>query len=420
LTDGVDVITDNRVSLEGLLYTMVESDALDLCDIIADAVNSLNSDYILFTTLCESLTAECGTVARFASHLTRITSQLKHKKCYFMFHSWWQPYHSDFKDIGADDILFIDSFLVHIYYTCILEKHSVINTTWNSNAKQFLFLTGAQHKIHRTRLLYKFYKNDMLKSAEWSWVLTNNRGLQFLEELSDSAYQQFINDVLRSPDNFNAANGEGWMGKFDVTLFANSLFQVISETYFDTLRIDNPWITEKTWKCILNRLPFIIAGNQLSLKKLKDMGFATFEDFLLIPNYDDPDGDNYLLLKDSSVHYRMQNEQWSEFYNTIADPSWPECKTHDYIVNLPDSIQQEIYQHLIIPIQSDTEMRLDAIVENTKHWLMTLESNKNAIVPLVEHNYNQLIKLAKIDWDRFHIFLDQHNIAISWERLMTD
>jgi hypothetical protein len=39
------------------------------------------------------------------------------------------------------------------------------------------------------------------------------------------------------------------------------------------------YITEKTWRAITNRKPFLIIGNKNSLQKLKDLGFRTFSDW---------------------------------------------------------------------------------------------------------------------------------------------
>jgi hypothetical protein len=417
--ERIEVLTYKKILLEPLLYTTVEEDAHVLCDEIVALVNELDSDYVLFTLLWEVLTAEGGTIEQFVSHLTRVTSQIKNKKCYFMFHPWYKTYTPMFKNIGATDILFFDVCLVKLYVDVVVEKKSEINKSWNPEATKFLFLTGLQHKIQRTRLLYKFYKSGLLKNAEWSWGLTDSGGKTFLNELSDHEYQEFIDSVLRRPDEYGPLGAGGGIlnAHYGNSLYQDKLFEVISETLFDNLRMDNALISEKTWKSIINRLPFIIAGNQLSLKKLKNLGYFTFEEFMMIPNYDDPDSNTYLLRKDGLPHYRMPDSQWEKFYSAIADPAWPECKTHDDAMTLPHSIQQEIHQHLVIPIQNDTEMRLDAIIENTKHCLTTLAFNKDAIVPMLEHNYNQLIKSAQHDLDNINKFLDQHNIKISWDNL---
>jgi len=39
------------------------------------------------------------------------------------------------------------------------------------------------------------------------------------------------------------------------------------------------FVTEKTWRCILARRPFIIVGSQFFLQNLKRLGFKTFNDF---------------------------------------------------------------------------------------------------------------------------------------------
>ena len=69
--------------------------------------------------------------------------------------------------------------------------------------------------------------------------------------------------------------------------FKNSLINIISETFFFT---DEIHITEKTYKPIAYKQPFIMMGAKGSLQHIKDMGFKTFDQW------------------------------WSEEYDNIADP----------------------------------------------------------------------------------------------------
>jgi len=55
--------------------------------------------------------------------------------------------------------------------------------------------------------------------------------------------------------------------------FTNSYWQLIAETHFDQ---ETVFLTEKTFKCILNLQPFVIAGNSSSLKLLHHLGYKTF------------------------------------------------------------------------------------------------------------------------------------------------
>lgn len=58
--------------------------------------------------------------------------------------------------------------------------------------------------------------------------------------------------------------------------YRDSLINIINETYFFDKRIH---LTEKTWKPIAFKQPFIIIGATGSLQHMKDLGFKTFDHF---------------------------------------------------------------------------------------------------------------------------------------------
>ena len=62
----------------------------------------------------------------------------------------------------------------------------------------------------------------------------------------------------------------------------DSYWNFVVETHFDQ---DTCFLTEKTFKCILNLQPFIIIGNPGSLKLLHHLGYKTFPD-IINENYD--------------------------------------------------------------------------------------------------------------------------------------
>lgn len=66
-------------------------------------------------------------------------------------------------------------------------------------------------------------------------------------------------------------------------VYDSSLISVITESNYYTEDVFN---TEKTWKAIANKHPFIIVGPKDSLKYLKSLGYKTFSDFF-DESYDD-------------------------------------------------------------------------------------------------------------------------------------
>jgi hypothetical protein len=405
------------VDLEKLLYKTVDRDALELSAHIIRAINDKNPPYVIFSVLWEPLTEECGTMSRFVGFLRQIIDAVN-TRCYLICNSWYRPYQDLFRTTKVQDTLFLDIVLMYLYQQWIKDLDA--GPRWNPDSTKFLFLSH-RPQIHRMRLLYKFYQSRLLDRAEWSCHIQGNAGRQWLPELSQTEYEEFVQMVHRKPDpEFNSESIIGGLllsPSQECSLYANRLFQVVNETHFDNLRLDNAWITEKTWKAMLNRLPFIMAGNQFTLYKLKNMGFQTFENFMLIPNVDEPDTPTYLRSKQGHIIYRMPDSEWQAMYNTVAAEHWPDCPTHEHVKNLPQEIQDEINARLVIPIRSDTEMRLDAIVQNTEHWLETLAAQRHEVQNAIEHNFQRCMQLGKENFDKFDYFLSENDIALSWQAL---
>jgi hypothetical protein len=160
----------------------------------------------------------------------------------------------------------------------------------------------------------------------------------FLKELSDQEYKDFVTRHQQNPDGIdiilepgNRCHYDGY--PFDKKLFSETSFRVIPETM-----MSYPIISEKTWITIANRLPFMIVGYPNTLCLLKDLGFKTFEKYLPVDNY--------------------------------------------------DAIM-------------DDEQRLDAVIKNTEYWLSNIDSHRDAIVADIEFNFQLLSKKIKDTADRF-------------------
>ena len=327
-------------------------------------------------------------------------------KILLIINSWYQSLVNFINKSLVDEIVFVDFFLLMTYYRLIVNKESAIASNWNVDSNKFLFLTGKPYKIHRIRLLHKLKQHNLLSHATWSLFVNNDNLYQwsrkFLKELSDEEYDLFLATHNNNPDMISLLTnkfGCHYGGiPYQLELYKNSLFQIISETYFTN---STPWITEKTWLSIINRRPFLIASSKGTLKKLKKMGFRTFENYTKIHYYDNITGSekrldaivnntkywidnmhNYADDIEKDVEYNFQRllelakvnsnkllelidkyaldckiedvirlvdeiaydasqAQWGNWYKRIKDDSWPDCPTKDDFVNLPDWIQQE-------------------------------------------------------------------------------
>lgn len=91
-----------------------------------------------------------------------------------------------------------------------------------------------------------------------------------------------LNSHTLQPDNF-------------YTVFDNTYYDVITETLIGNESKHNWWqevfITEKIWRSIFYKRPFMVIGNKNTLQQLKILGFKTFNDILFDESYDKVEDD---------------------------------------------------------------------------------------------------------------------------------
>lgn len=269
----------------------------------------------------------------------------------------------DLSGLKADSVQYVNFHLWRAYNEIINKKQSPANPAWNLKSNQFLFLTGKPDRPHRVRLLWKFRQCNLLDQCCWSfWYNSDNITplQQLLPEVPESELNQVLDSLLRNPDNINMQR----VGKsfhycgmpYDVSLFANSRFRVISESVFSNNKPRPPfnyWLGEKTYITLLNRLPWIMAAEPGSLQWLKNQGFETFEQALVQP------------------------------YDEI----------------------------------NDQEQRLDAVVANTQAWLTDMPEVAK-INQQVEHNYQQAVILAQQYEKVLYNVIAEFNLSATPEQLV--
>lgn len=297
-------------------------------------------------------------------------------------------------------VTFINFFALRTYLECLKQP---INTAWQYNNKKILFLMGKAYKPHRVGLLYLLYKQGMLVDDKCVWSCLN---LDFKEtkkflpsNLTDNQISEFIENCYRvadsakilTNDNINTHYG-GF--PFDENLYKTTNISLISETAFT----GSPFVTEKTYRAIVNHHPFVIASAVGQNKELQQQGFVTFDEFMTFSEYNeqlrrpnslseivenvknfDPTPAEIIdidrLIRQNALRFDQliqeesskiqsilqsygvsQNWQdtipwedlsnyflsWQFYYQIIKDPSWPPCYTLQDCINLPPHIQNEL------------------------------------------------------------------------------
>jgi hypothetical protein len=189
----------------------------------------------------------------------------------------------------------------------------------NTLEKKYLTLNRAC-KQHR-ELLYEYLKNnDLFKFGEYSFGWKN---------------------ISSFDENIDKSNRENYMVSiidklyFNQKCFLNFVIETENEDYhiFEDKRIIPNFVSEKTYKMLLNGLPFIILGEPNLLENLKSYGIKTFSDYWdesydLSPNRNDRFEKASSVLKD--ICYTPDN-RLREIYNDTEF-------IHKYNVELIDDI----------------------------------------------------------------------------------
>ena len=253
------------------------------------------------------------------------------------------------------EIVFFD-FTHNMVFQSYLGKENLL-PKWNSSADKFLFLGGVPSRHNRISLLSKFYDKNILDNCVWSffkpWTEHDKTWCrEALSHYTDEKYEKFLKECDRSIDDryqeakhYSRLEGKDLKNSdvhekdwckdpswIDPSVFSETLFSIISEGNAYPPATDYRFLTEKTWRTVAMRHPFIFAGEPEQYHYAKSKGIRTFEQYLLIEDYAD--------------------------------------------------IQYE-------------DHRLDSIVKNTEYLLENVKDHGQQILEDVEHNYDVFVDVAR-------------------------
>ena len=119
-------------------------------------------------------------------------------------------------------------------------------------------------------------------------------------------------------------------GAWYAEYYQKCFVQLVTETVFD---YPTPFVSEKTFKCIANKRPFVIIGSANSLKYLRSLGFKTFEGFW-DESYDAEDDVNKRISKILSVTEYLVNLNSNERRTIIKEMKDILDYNHDNYISL--------------------------------------------------------------------------------------
>lgn len=256
------------------------------------------------------------------------------------------------------------------------------NKQWNCSSK-ILFTPGKVHKWHRLFALLALEKAGLLNDNDTLWSSLVLDSL-FLDKNDDTHPQQhqamhhssFCDDYLkfyniarqynRNLDvDLNLINQNNidlhYTGfPYDSNIYRDTGFSIVCQTelgnsgggYF-------PFLTEKVWRCVHNKHPFLLIGETKTIAKLNELGYKTFE--------------------------------W------LYDPSGEFTEKFTY---------QNIFNGLGTP--GGCDWFIDQLAEQILNFRNNIEKYKDEINLAVEHNFSLMIEQCKslrVELEReFHLY----------------
>jgi hypothetical protein len=169
---------------------------------------------------------------------------------------------------------------------------------------------------------------------------------------------QIIKDTNFNIPSFINVKPDDWFSQHqltqkDVEIFNNSYVSIVAETVFFQSTYNNKnlytdqldyhfnfhFLTEKTYRAIALKHPFILASLPHTLSALKELGYKTFSPFI-DESYDEVTDDKerlYKILSTIQTLNAFTDQQWIEFYyNTreIVEYNYNLMKSRNFVTTL--------------------------------------------------------------------------------------
>lgn len=173
-------------------------------------------------------------------------------------------------------------------YTCLIRA----DKAWRKIYANFLYTLDV---VDQGYFSYTGYKYE-----------TSHQGLDDLDQwqdYDDTLEQDLLSFDLKMPFNCDELTDLDHNNHklINQDFYQNAYFNFVVETHFDNNTI---FLTEKTFKPILNLQPFIIIGNPGSLDLLHKLGYKTFSD-VIREDYDDELGHRDRMSKLLKISYDL-------------------------------------------------------------------------------------------------------------------
>jgi hypothetical protein len=190
--------------------------------------------------------------------------------------------------------------------------------------KKFINL-NRNWRIHRPVFVSLLIAHDLLKHGfvsliedlrpDHNWSLWSRMLDQYPDyrDLLSLHKEKIINSTPLTVDNTDLSINPLWVNPEVSDFYNNSYFSIVSETNFNNT--ESRFLTEKTYKTIVHKHPFIILSVPNSLSYFKEKGYRTFHPYIN-ESYDQEIDDQKrmgMVLSETKRLCELSNEKLAEF-----------------------------------------------------------------------------------------------------------
>ena len=184
--------------------------------------------------------------------------------------------YAEWMDKHISQIVFIDLFAVSAAVRHAIDNMPSSQTNVDERPNKINLLVGKIDKPSRSLILKSFFDSSLKDSTLFSVLGMPQDVSQHSEEfLNFLKHNQGPVDGVETFNQIDGISSQGWTN--DTSVYDNTSVSFICETHETN---NSLFITEKTYRPILNRHPFIARASFPLLDYLKAIGFKTFEAFI--------------------------------------------------------------------------------------------------------------------------------------------
>jgi hypothetical protein len=253
--------------------------------------------------------------------------------------------------------------LSHMHFETVIKSSgggTFTESTYNVAVKPKKFLCfNRVPRIHRVMLLAEMYKTDLVKDSfcsfylnKESWKKHTARQLEVMSQDQINSINEHLNDIPLVLNRTKERGNPVTVVEDDFKYFENSYVSIITETLFyvngesmgehGTIPISQgAFISEKIFKPIICKHPFIVLGPPNTLRFMRQFGYRTFPN-IINEEYDAEEDNNtrfQMVVDEINRLAAFTDDEWLTFQEEakeIIDHNFKHLKVDKDLSTSPD------------------------------------------------------------------------------------